>query len=382
MEKSKVSIVRCKTYAPEECDAAVEKALSLLGGIEAFVKPGMRVFVKPNLLLAASPARAITTHPAVMRPILRACVKAGAEVFFGDLPGGFHAGNVKLINDKCGMTPLAEETGAKLVHLEQYGFKRVRVAEGVKLRELFVPKFLDDMDLIINVPKLKTHMQSRYTGAVKNLFGFIPTADRLAAHREKDCAEFSVTLVDIFSVFKPGLNIMDAVVGMEGTGPSQGSPVNIGFIAASTDAVALDSVACHAVSFDPAAIPAIDQGARRGFGKIRLSDIDVSGETINSVKKKIRPPSSAVAMFLPKFEDFINKSTEVRPYIATDRCVKCRMCAEVCPVSAIHTGDTFKIKDSVCIRCFCCHEVCPHSAVRLKKPVMVRLFEAAMSRRR
>jgi len=129
-KKATVSLVKCKSYDDNACEAAVRRMFELLGGVASFVKPGQKVFVKPNLLLAAKPDRAITTHPSVMKPIIRLLMDAGAEVSFGDLPGGYHAGNVSLINDKCGMTRLAEETGARLVKLEQFGFRKASIPNG------------------------------------------------------------------------------------------------------------------------------------------------------------------------------------------------------------------------------------------------------------
>jgi len=213
------------------------------------------------------------------------------------------------------------------------------------------------------------------------MFGFIPTADRMAAHRHKGLADFSITLVDIFSVVKPHLNIMDAVVGMEGTGPSQGSPVKL----ATAGVDRCHRAGCRGVHggrirsrFRPVAR---GSGEAR-FGTIKMDDIRVAGDSIASVKKRIRPPSNAVAMTLPFVQDFLNDLTAVRPYIKASECKKCRACIEVCPADAILTDGPFKIDEKKCIQCFCCHEMCDHNAVKLDKPPLVRLFEASLSRSR
>lgn len=375
-----VSFVRCKDYEPEVVDAALDAALEPLGGICAFVKPGQKVFLKVNLLLAAAPEAAITTHPAVVEAVIRAVQAAGAEPFFGDLPGGFHVGNTRRLHDKCGMTGVAERTGAGLVFLEQHGFRERPIPNGKKLNLIHTPKFLDCMDVLINLPKLKTHMQSLYTGAVKNMFGFLTTGDRANAHTFSGVSAFSSVLVDIYSSITPDLNIMDAVVGMEGTGPSQGKPVQLGWMLASPDAVALDAVAAAAAGFKPGEILSISFAGKRGLGAANLNEINVHGLSIEKARRRLKRPARAVSTLMPFLGGPLTEMTQVRPRINAEECKKCRRCVEVCPAGAINTKADFKINDDVCILCYCCHEMCEYGAVELKKPFLVRVAETLMPR--
>lgn len=375
-----VSFVRCKNYEPEVVAEALGAALEPLGGMAAFVKPGQKVFLKVNLLLAAAPEAAITTHPAVVEAVIRAVQAAGAEPYFGDLPGGFHVGNTRRLHEKCGMTGVAERTGAGLVCLEQHGFRDRPITDGKKLDLIHTPKFLDGMDVLINLPKLKTHMQSQYTGAVKNMFGFLTTRDRTNAHTFSGASAFSSVLVDIYSSIKPDLNIMDAVVGMEGTGPSQGKPVQLGWMLASPDAVALDTAAAAAAGFKPGEILSISFAGKRGLGTANLDEIKVHGLSINKVRKHLKRPSRAVSTLMPFLGGPLTELTQVRPHINTEECKKCRRCVEVCPAGAISTKADFKINDDVCILCYCCHEMCEYGAVDLKKPFLVRAAEKLMPR--
>jgi uncharacterized protein (DUF362 family)/NAD-dependent dihydropyrimidine dehydrogenase PreA subunit len=376
MPRSIVAIEKCNSYQPETVDKAVGALFDELGGIERFVKPGARVFVKPNLLLAAPPDDACTTHPQILIATIEKLQRIGAQVSFGDLPGGFHIGGTRKIHEKSQMTRVAEATGARLVVLEQFGFKTISVPGAKFMKEIHVPKFLDDIDAIVNVGKLKTHMQTVITGAVKNTFGFVTSQDRILAHSHSRRPDFAEAIVDIFSALTPALNVVDAVVGMEGTGPSQGKPVRLGFLIGSADAVAADAVGAHAMGYKPGEIHTTEAAGRRGLGASRLQDIEIRGATLNSIVKKVKRPSTAVFVMAPILTDSFNELTKIKPYIAAGRCVECKMCAEVCPADAVRfSGKTGRIDDRRCILCYCCHEVCPHGAVKLNKPILVRLAE-------
>lgn len=376
MARSVVALKRCSSYAPEAVDAALCSLLGELGGIERFIRPGARIFVKANLLLAAEPDRACTTHPEVLIATIKSLQRAGADVSFGDLPGGFHVGNTQKIHETTMMSRVAEATGARLVVLEKYGFKRIEIPDAKFIDHIHVPKYLDETDGVVSVSKLKTHMQTLLTGAVKNLFGLTTTQDRLRAHKLSRYSDFAEAVVDIFSALPPVLNIIDAVVGMEGTGPSQGTPVRLGFLVGSADAVAADTVAAVATGFHPREIGTIEAARRRGLGAARMGDIELRGDSPDSVKKKIRRPSTAVLLLMPVLAAPFTDLTKVRPVIEPVKCENCKKCAEVCPAQAIHFSEkSGKIDDGRCMMCFCCHEICPHGAVGLKKPIIVKIAE-------
>jgi uncharacterized protein (DUF362 family)/NAD-dependent dihydropyrimidine dehydrogenase PreA subunit len=370
-----VSLIKCATYDTHAVSDALERALDPFGGMGAFVKKGQKVFLKVNLLLAADPDQAITTHPAVVEAVIRQAQAAGAEVFFGDLPGGFHIGNTRRIYKKCGMAAVAERTGANLPLLEQSGFRERAIPNGRKLTAIHTPKLLDDMDVLINLPKMKTHMQALYTGAIKNLFGLMTTRDRQAAHNHSRFRAFSSALVDIYSSMVPALNIMDAIMGMDGTGPSQGKPRAWNALLASPDAVAMDAVGAALMGLRPGEVLTTEFAARRGLGQGDLSLITVHGGRIAHMARRAKRPSPAIFTMLPLLGGLVNDISSVKPVIDAKNCKKCRSCVEVCPAGAIRTEGDFKIDDSCCILCFCCHEMCEHGAVKLKKAPLVRLAE-------
>ncbi len=376
MDKTAVAIARCRTYDPDEVGAAIDVLIEALGGFEKYLKPGAHVFLKPNLLLSAAPEKAVCTHPEVMAQLIKKLQSFGARVSFGDLPGGFHVVNTKKVHRATGMEAVAERTGAELVVIEQHGFREVDIHDHVVLGHVHIPKYLDDVDAIINVCKIKTHMQARYTGAVKNMFGLVTTQDRLRAHKHAKYEEFAEALVDIFSVLKPTLNFADAVVGMEGTGPSQGSPVALEYLAASADAVALDTVCVRLMGFKPGEIGTITAGRRRGLGEGHPGNIALKGGTIEDFAKEVKRPAGAVSLLIPLLSSPMSEWMAVRPVIKKSKCKKCRTCVEVCPNDAVRTsGKHFEIDDGRCLKCFCCHEMCPHDAVGLHKPLLVRIAE-------
>ena len=180
MKKSSVALVKCGSYEPGEVAAAVGGITGLLGGLGSFAGPGKRVFVKPNLLMASPPDRACTTHPEVLIAVIRILQESGARVSFGDLPGGFHVGGIKKIHEATGMAQVAEATGAALVRLEEHGFRKADIPGARRLKHIHIPKFLDEVDALVSVSRLKTHMQTLLTGAVKNLFGIAASQDRIA----------------------------------------------------------------------------------------------------------------------------------------------------------------------------------------------------------
>ena len=382
MAKKIVSLVRCESYDTETVRAALGELLGHLGGIEKFVSPGMKALVKPNLLLAAAPAKACTTNPEFLIEVIRRLQAAGAKVSFGDLPGGFYAGGTARVHEATAMTRVAEATGAELVTLEKFGFKEVKIHGGKKVKLIHAPRYLDEVDAIVNVCKLKTHSQTMMTCALKNTFGLTTQQDRLLAHRHSRYADFAEALVDIYSALpKPALNIADAVIGMEGAGPSQGSPVKLGFLLASADAVALDTVAASAIGFQPREIGTIEAARRRGFDATRLSEIELRGAPLDSVRKKVKRPPSALFMLMPLIATPFNELTKVRPYVVRDKCKACKKCAEVCAGDAItFPGKYAAIDDRRCVLCFCCHEICPYGAVDIKKPLLVTLAERFQTR--
>ena len=376
---SAVALVRSTEYATEQIEAAVRHAVDLLGGMSRFVQPGQRVLVKPNLLQAGDPAKAIITHPTVVRAVVKLAQEAGGRVFIADNPflppineRGWHS-----LYKQTGYAAIAAETGVRLndsIIPQQHPHP-----EGSLIKLVDTSSFLSESDVVISVPKLKTHSLMRYTGAVKNLFGVVPGTTKAGYHVKLQTAErFAGMLLDLTSFVRPALTVMDAVVGMDGDGPSAGQPFPIGAILAAPDPVALDVAALGLVGRNPASVPTVAEAVARGWTTGRTGDLDILGEDLAAMAVsgfRLPPGGRSEMDYVPHFLRPIGTRILVPSPFVNRRCIGCGLCIESCPVGTIsRVGGRARISLSNCIRCYCCHEVCPEQAITLRQPWLGRML--------
>lgn len=371
---SELALIRCNSYEEPEVDAAIKTALKELGGIGAFVKPGQKVLLKVSLLMGAAPEKAITTHPALVKSVVKEVLAAGGLAFIGDLPGNALI-DMEEAFEISGLKKVADETGAHLTTLKNSGVEVARLANKY-VKEVTLSREVLEADVVISLPKLKTHAMTLITGAIKNLYGavlgFNKSKYHLLAPHPKQLAEL---LVDIFEVVKPELTIMDAVVGMEGDGPANGRPVAIGAIIASPDAVAVDSVAAYLLGFQPEEILTTKLAEGKNLGVADLTKIIIKGAALASLKvKNFKRPVSPynILKFLPVplfgIVKFLSRFFKLRPGIINELCTQCGLCVQHCPTAAISQKEKKipEINLKFCIFCFCCSEVCPVQAIKIK----------------
>jgi uncharacterized protein (DUF362 family)/Pyruvate/2-oxoacid:ferredoxin oxidoreductase delta subunit len=383
-----VAIERCDTYDHDAVGTALAAVLAPLGGMGAFVSPGQRVFLKVNLLLKAEPDRAVTTHPALVRAVVRAVRAAGAaDIAIGDSPGGRNsAAGARAIFEASGLAEVAREEGARVVLLDD-DVVRVPSPEGHLYTSFNLGREAVEADVLIDLPRLKTHGLMMLTGAVKNLFGCIPGLEKAQFHlKVPDRGDFGEMLVDLLLACDPELCIMDAVIGMEGDGPSGGTPIQVGALLASADAVALDTVAAAIAGFDPMDVYTNAAANRRGLGPRTADDVDAVGVPWRDVAPAsfAHPAHDISRRVPPALAKWLRRRTSSRPYLElTDTCTGCATCEKNCPVSAIRMEDGHPRFDyDACIRCYCCQELCPKTAIALKTPwVARRLISRGAARR-
>ncbi|MGC8786805.1 MAG: DUF362 domain-containing protein, partial [Anaerolineae bacterium] len=339
-----------------------------------------KVVLKPNLLQAEPPEKAVTTHPSLVAAVAKWVRELGATPIIADSPGPgmlFNPRALHRLYQVTGMTAVAEEEGAILNY--DVSTTRVPCPEGRAVQTLDAMKAMVEADVIISLPKLKTHDLMLFTGAIKNLFGTVPGMVKSTYHARFPSVErFSTMLIDILSYYKPALTIMDAVVGMEGDGPSAGNPRHIGLLLASTDAVALDIVAASVAGIPPAIVPTVAAAVRRGLTTGRVEDIEVVGNPIETAKAegfKLPRTAGQHLRMIPHFVPaWITQQLLAKPQ-AGPKCTACGTCVENCPVQAITIVDQRAHMDlDRCIRCYCCHELCPEHAVELHQPLLARLI--------
>ncbi|MFA5802112.1 MAG: DUF362 domain-containing protein [Thermoleophilia bacterium] len=374
--KTAVAVTRCPDYDDERIRAAVRKAIGLIGGLADVIKPGDKVLLKANMLAPSDPEAAVTTHPAIVRAVIGAVKDAGGIPVVADSPGYFYAGGKCRALTMCGLKEVADELEVESTQFEamENGFVKTDVPGGVYLNRIYAARLALEADVIITLPKLKTHASTWYTGAVKNMFGAVATKTRKQAHKLATYERFSGSVVDIYSVLKPGLAIMDAVVGMEGEGPRHGKPRKAGLILASKDPVALDAVASKIIGFDPMEIATTRDASTRGLGNGNLDDIDVLGERIADVALDFDKPSGKRINIPPFIMKIAANFLKVEPLCVEEVCDKCSICAKSCPVDAIAMSPYPAIDRKVCIECYCCNEMCPTGAMEIRKSWLAKRF--------
>lgn len=373
-----VSISRCSSYDSGEVSSALDAALAPLGGMAAFVSPGQSVLLKVNLLSRALPERAVTTHPELVRAVIRAARAAGGEVSVGDSPGGPNtAGGVRRIWEDSGIGAVCAEEDVPLLLFDD-ACTRVNNGAGSLYGSFTLGSAVVDTDVLISLPKFKTHGFMMFTGAVKNLFGCIPGLEKAQYHlKVPDRDDFGSMLLDLMLACRPALAIMDAVVGMEGEGPAGGTPRHIGALLASPDSVALDVIASSMAGLDPMEVYSIKAAARRGIGPKSADDVEVLGEDWRALAPtSFALPTRDLSALMPSWlGKRVRGWTTARPFLErAGDCTRCKKCQENCPVSAIVVGKSGPVFDhGTCIRCYCCQELCPPQAIGLKVPPIARL---------
>lgn len=366
---SVVSVVACEVYDLPVIRQAVEAVLAPLGGIARFVRPGMRVLLKPNLLSAADPLQAVTTHPAVVEAVAERVQAMGAEVWIGDSPAGPIEAGPRVWRGS-GMSDVATRTGARLVPFEGVDWKRLNG------NDYFIARPVFEADLVINLPKLKTHALTLYTGAVKNLFGTIPGTRKRELHlRAPGMREFSGVLTDVLELVRPALTIMDGVLGQEGNGPGAGgTPRRYGLLAASTDPVALDAVIARAMGYRPGEVLHLAEAGRRGLGQADYEAVHVEGTSRVLAFGDVRLPHARWYFRIPPWMGApLYRAARLRPRLRAVACIGCGRCAEVCPRQAITPGKPISLDLDRCIGCLCCAEVCPQGAIEPRRGLLARL---------
>ncbi len=378
---STVSLVRCQNYDNSNIEAAVKKALELIGGIESYVKPGDRVLLKINLLTGDVPEKAVTTHPAIVRAMIHQVKAAGGIPQVGDCSGYEGASNPKRYFAACrssGIMQVCEEEEVELLHLSAESVD-AKNASGRIFKSFILSKQVLHADVLISLPKLKTHGLTLFTGGVKNNFGCITGLNKAKIHlRAQDPETFSQMLVDLLGIVRPDLTVMDAVVGMEGNGPSNGSPKKVNAILASKDSVALDAVACKMVGIEPFMVPSTRLAHEQGIGIGDISHIDVLGEDLKDMRiEDFKLPSGTASFFRARgLMRFLRSMLLAKPSLVRENCKKCWICIEHCPSGALSKKRDYpSFNHKKCIRCYCCQELCPSNAIELKTPFLGRFVK-------
>ncbi len=377
---STVSIVKCSNYERAKVDVAVQETIDLLGGIERYVRPDDQALLKVNLLTGTAPEKAVTTHPAVVRAMIGQVRAVGATPLVGDCSGHEGPPNRNRYLGGChqaGIQQVCQEEGVELVHLSAESVE-VENPRGQVFKRFTLAKGVVDADVVINLPKLKTHGLTLFTGGVKNNFGCLPGLHKAQMHlRAQGVEDFAQSLVDLLLAVRPTLTVMDGVVGMDGDGPRNGQPKQIGAILASTDPVALDAVACEMVGIEPLMVPTTRLAHEQGVGVGDLALIDILGEPLEAMRvADFRLSSGSGTLFRSTgLLRFLQGRLVAKPVLVAERCQGCWVCVEHCPAEALSKNERQPVFDyGKCIHCYCCQELCPNDAIKLRRPWLARML--------
>ncbi len=374
-----VSLCRTDSYAPEQMQQAVARHFKALA---VSIDPNAKVVLKPNLIMRCTPARAATTHPALVEAVIYELQKSGVQhITIADSPGGGYTPQLLAANyEQSGMKAVAERCGVTL-NLN-CGSKTIPVENSVLCHRFDIIDPIVDADVVINLCKLKTHCMTTLSCGVKNLFGCIPGLLKPQLHyRFPDGAHFAQMLVDLSLLVRPTLTLVDAVDAMEGDGPTGGKPRHLGFTAASNNIYALDLVMAHLIGLSATQVPTLAEQVRRGLCPSNAAQVEQVGDPIPPTQDFLMPASKKLDFTgnLPKPLAWVvghfREQLAPRPRVRKTGCIGCGRCAESCPVQTIVLEDKkAKIVPEPCIRCFCCHEMCPVQAIEIYEFPLFRLF--------
>ncbi len=383
-----VALTPCADYGDATVTAALDRVLSPFGGLN-WVTPGMTVGIKANLVSAMKPAACATTHPALLCALTRRLRERGARVILGDSPGGlYNAAFVGHVYEVTGMAA-CEAAGAELNR--DFGETGAAYPEARVLKSFTYTSWLDACDAVINVCKLKSHGMMGMSASAKNLFGIIPGTMKPEYHfRFPTTNEFSHMLVDIndFLAPKVRLCLVDAVEGMEGNGPTKGTPRHIGLLIASPSPHTADLLCAHLIGLSLDAVPTLIAAREREYipptpAELTLMPVsDGADAAISPDDFAVRDFEHIAVRHSLLFDSrgkligkLLGSLLASRPTLRASECVGCGQCARICPAHAITmVNGKAQIDRASCIRCFCCQEFCPTGAMKVHRTAIARML--------
>ena len=376
-----ISVRTTPSYDRETVQAAVDRHFDLLD-LDRRIPPTGKITIKPNLLMKRRPEDGTTTHPSLVEAVIRRVQKvSNAQITIADSPGGpFTRAALEGIYKASGMEEVARRTGAVLNY--DTGSTHVPNPEGELCKAFDLINPIAGADFIISICKLKSHCMTGLSGGVKNLFGCIPGLTKPEFHwRYPQERDFCGMLLDLCGTVKPGITFVDAVVSMEGDGPSSGDLRQTDMTLCATNPYELDLVLTKVIGRQPEDIPLVDCARERGLCPSSADGVELCGDPLRTFADFRMPRSRTVDFVssIPKplrgiCEPIIRRYLTPRPKVLTNKCVGCGKCAESCPAHTIAIVDRKACIDrSKCIRCYCCHEMCPIHAIQVKRSRLLKL---------
>lgn len=374
-----VSIVPCSGYGEDEVEKALLELIEPIGGLD-WVEEGMKIAIKANLVTFAKPEEAVTTHPSLVCALIKILCARGASVTVGDSPGGlYNAAFLNRVYSVCGLHAV-EAAGGSLNR--DFGQREVKYENAKVAHSFSYTSYLDSADAIIDFCKLKTHGMMGMSAAAKNMFGVIPGTMKPEYHfRYPNPEDFARMIVDIDEYFAPKIKlcIADAIVGMEGNGPTKGTPRKIGCLAASVSPHKLDLVCAKIIGLSPDEIPTLGAARERELIPESVDQLEIFGDVDRFVIPDYKNIAVKRSLLFDShsrlFGKIAKRALEAKPAVVKKECKGCEKCKQICPAQAIKMVDNKPVIDRTkCIKCFCCQEFCPFGAMIVHRPLLAKIL--------
>lgn len=366
----KVSVVPCDSYEQAKIDQAIEESLEK---INFKIKPNSKILIKPNLVSNNTPDQHSITHYTLIDFLCRYFLKNKCKITIGESSAFYNKGYTSRAYKSSGIFEIAEKYSIPLIAFEDEKVIPVEKKNLKFLDELYIPKIINDFDLIVDVPKIKTHDLMRFTGALKNLYGIVPGGYKQILHtKTNNINEMAEIVLDLYENLKPPiLSVADAVIGLDGGPSALGKPKKIGYILSSMNPIALDVIACQMIGYSPEDIPTITRAEKRNL--IKIKDVKQIGEFEKVAFEKIKKGP----IFDKKQNSVLVTKTYACPKI-NSKCNLCEVCISCCPTKAFEKRDNKIIFDKEkCIYCYSCSALCPVKAIKLKEQKVGKLLNLA-----
>ena len=378
-----VALSKCSEYDTELITALLKRQFEDAGVTSDMIK-GKKVVIKPNLVMNKAPEFAATTHPTVVAAAARILKEMGAEkITIAESSGGPYTETlIKSHYKACKIADVAYNEGLTLNYDTSCG--TMHFPEGKKCKSFNIIKPIIDADVIVNICKLKTHSLTKLSCSVKNLFGTVPGIEKFEMHarfpEQADFVEMICDLCQMLCTQKQMIAVCDGITGMEGNGPTGGTPKDYGVLMTSISPFCLDLAAEALLEFN-GTVPMVEASRKRNLCPTGANELCIIGDKIeNCITSDVILPDTQkfnVLRSLPNlFGGKAAKFFEPKPAINTKTCVGCGVCERSCPQHTITIKNKkAKINYKSCIRCYCCQELCPINSIKIKQNFLITIIQ-------
>lgn len=383
MNYQPVALNICREYDTDKLTALLVNQFRAAGITRELIE-GKKVVLKPNLVMNKPPEFAATTHPAVVSAAARVLHSLGAEsITLAESSGGpYNEAVIRSHYKACGISDIAEAEGIELNY--GTGFGTMHFNDGEKCKSFNVIEPIMKADVIVNICKLKTHSLTKLSCGTKNLFGVVPGVEKFEMHArfplQEDFVEMICDLCAMLCSEKEMITVCDGIVGMEGNGPTGGTPNEYGVLLTSRSPYCLD-LCCETILGFEGTVPMLNSAKRRSLCPETAKELTVIGDSIGDckVEKVILPDTQKfnVLRSLPTlFGGRAARFFEPKPAINKKTCIGCGVCARSCPQKTIIIKDKKAVINyKKCIKCYCCQELCPINSVKIKQNFIIKIIQ-------